>query len=62
VLGVAGMIENLILYAVDVTEDGIDLTVFENGSACTVELTRDMAMQLAELLVVKTNDGNDGDR
>ena len=56
------MIENLILYAVDVTEDGIDLTVFENGSACTVELTRDMAMQLAELLVVKTNDGNDGDR
>jgi hypothetical protein len=56
------MNENLILYAVDVTKEGVDLTVFENGSACTVELTNEMAMQLAELLVVKPNDGNDRDR
>ena len=50
-----------ILYAVEKTEEGFELTVFENGSACTVELTKDMAMQLAELLVVKTNDGDDCD-
>ena len=32
------------------TESGFELTVFENGSACTVELRKEMAVQLAELL------------
>jgi hypothetical protein len=44
------MDESLILYAVAERESGFELTVFENGSACTVELTKELAMQLSELL------------
>ena len=45
------MDDSQFLYAVAKDVDGaIDLTIFENGEACTVTLSPEMARQLAELL------------
>lgn len=46
----AAIDERLFLYAVAVCDDGIVLTVYEDGKACTVELSDEMARELADLL------------
>ena len=42
--------ESLIRYAVEVSADGIGLTIFEGGRACTVDLSNEAARKLADLL------------
>lgn len=41
---------NLILFAVSHTSDGCELTVFENGEACSVVLSPPLVEQLVQLL------------
>ena len=54
-------LEQTMLYAVTKKLGGvIELTIFENGNASTIELSAEMANGLAELLT-ETNKSNDGD-